>query len=224
MQQYEIEIKCLLGEATEADRLREAMKDVDPNARCTSTNKQLNHYFVGGDIQELYSAVKKLFSKQKQEDLLKIVEDGETFSIRTRERDGTVLFIVKASLDSSTSDNGVSRIEFEEQVDMSLSELDELVLGAGFEYQAKWSRDREEYACGGTTICLDKNAGYGYLAELEKIVEDTEEIESVKKELYELMDKLGVTELPQDRLERMFAHYNTHWPEYYGTDKVFHID
>jgi hypothetical protein len=38
------------------------------------------------------------------------------------------------------------------------------------------------------------------------------------------MAKLGVEELPQDRLERMFAHYNAHWPEYYGTEKVFVIE
>jgi hypothetical protein len=30
--------------------------------------------------------------------------------------------------------------------------------------------------------------------------------------------------LAQERLERMFAHYNQNWPEYYGTTKVFIIE
>jgi hypothetical protein len=38
------------------------------------------------------------------------------------------------------------------------------------------------------------------------------------------MKELGVKELDQKRLERMFAFYNTHWPEYYGTDKIFTIE
>ncbi len=37
------------------------------------------------------------------------------------------------------------------------------------------------------------------------------------------MNKLKCEELAQDRLERMFEHYNKNWPEYYGTEKVFLI-
>jgi len=38
------------------------------------------------------------------------------------------------------------------------------------------------------------------------------------------MAALGVQELPNARLERMFTYYNQHWQEYYGTDKVFTIE
>jgi hypothetical protein len=38
------------------------------------------------------------------------------------------------------------------------------------------------------------------------------------------MKQVGVVELGQARLERMFAHYNTHWPEYYGTENIFTIE
>jgi hypothetical protein len=38
------------------------------------------------------------------------------------------------------------------------------------------------------------------------------------------MQELGVDELAQDRLARMFAHYNQNWPDYYGTDKTFTIE
>lgn len=37
------------------------------------------------------------------------------------------------------------------------------------------------------------------------------------------MRSLGAQELPGDRLECMFAYYNQHWPEYYGTDKIFTV-
>ena len=62
------------------------------------------------------------------------------------------------------------------------------------------------------------------MAEFERVIEDESQIETVKKELFDIMEQLGVVELPQDRLERMFAHYNAHWNEYYGTDNVFVIE
>jgi hypothetical protein len=39
-----------------------------------------------------------------------------------------------------------------------------------------------------------------------------------------IMTRLWVEELQQDRLERMFTFYNTNWPDYYGTEKVFTIE
>ena len=56
------------------------------------------------------------------------------------------------------------------------------------------------------------------------MIDSDKEIASVKKELEQFMGKLGLSELSQERLERMFAHYNAHWPEYYGTDKIFTIE
>jgi len=38
------------------------------------------------------------------------------------------------------------------------------------------------------------------------------------------MQELGVEELSQDRLERMFSHYNSNWPDYYGTERTFIIE
>ena len=73
-------------------------------------------------------------------------------------------------------------------------------------------------------ISIDKNAGYGYLAEFEIVTDKEAELDTVKEKLLSFMKKMGVSELPQDRLERMFAHYNAHWPEYYGTEKTFIIE
>jgi adenylate cyclase class IV len=98
-----------------------------------------------------------------------------------------------------------------------------MLISAGFQYQAKWSREREEYACSGISICLDRNAGYGWLAEFEKVVGSEGEVEAARQAVRALMAQFGAQELQQDRLERMFAFYNAHWGEYYGTDKVFTI-
>src|SRR5690606_1073237 len=102
-------------------------------------------------------------------------------------KDDQVLLVVKASVDEGTSANTIKRMEFEEPVAISLEELDHLLLDAGFTYQAKWSREREEYAYKGASVCLDKNAGYGYLAEFEKIVPEEDMADEVRAEIDALM-------------------------------------
>jgi predicted adenylyl cyclase CyaB len=223
MHTYEIEIKSLLGSKDAADSLRTKIKQ-DPSCALTSTNKQLNHYFMGGNINKLFESTKEFFSEAEQKRFEQIVKDGSNFSIRTRQLDGTVLLVIKASINDHTSANGTARIEFESKVPLTLDELDQKLLDAGFLYQAKWSREREEYTYKGANVTIDKNAGYGYLAEFEKVVDNASQTDEVQKTLHTIMDELGVQELAQDRLERMFAFYNEHWPEYYGTDKIFTIE
>ena len=147
-----------------------------------------------------------------------------SFSVRTRQKDEEVLLVVKAAIDDGTSENTVKRIEFEEAVGISLKELDSLVLEAGFSYQAKWSREREEYTYKDVGVCIDRNAGYGYLAEVEKLVSDESQVDAVHDEINAVMGELGLSELQQDRLGRMFDFYNENWAEYYGTNKTFSIE
>ena len=223
MSQFEIEIKSLLGSKENADKLKKDLKKIDPDLKLKSQNKQLNHYFIDGDTDLLYQKMTKHISKRSREKFKKILTEGKEHSIRTRKLDDTIILVVKASIDDTTSSNGISRMEFESEVDMSLDELDKILLDCGFSYQAKWSREREEYESKGMNICIDKNAGYGYLAEFEKVVENVDALEEIKESLRDVMQKLEVEELQQDRLERMFAHYNKNWSDYYGTDKIFII-
>lgn len=226
MNTFEIEIKSLLGEKENAEALKQRMCELDPNCQLSSNNKQRNHYFEGGDMEELLKAASLHLADDQLKKLSHIVTVGSSFSVRTRQKDEQVLLVVKASLDEGSSANTVSRLEFEEEVALSLEELDQILLEAGFKYQAKWSREREEYNYKGVNVCLDKNAGYGYLAEFEKVLEgeDDSVVLATRAEIESIMQELGVSELPQDRLERMFSHYNQNWPEYYGTDKVFLIE
>lgn len=224
MAHYEIEIKSLLGEAEVAKQLKDKMLELDPACTQTAGSKQLNHYFSDGDIQLLFGKTIALFDEAQVEKFRIMIEKGTDFSVRTRQKDSLVQLVVKASVDGGTSSNGVSRLEFEEAVPLTLAELDDLIIGAGYVYQAKWSRDREEYDYKGVTVCIDRNAGYGYLAEFEKITEDENAVATVRNELESLMAELGVVELTQDRLARMFDFYNHNWADYYGTEKTFTIE
>ncbi len=224
MANYEIEIKTLLGDKEAADGLIKKMEELDPEMKITSRNSQLNHYFVNGDLNVLYSNIEEIFSAEQRDKFADFFANGKDFSVRTRDKDGEVLLVMKASLDGGTSANTVSRLEFEESLPITLDELDAFLVKAGFTFQAKWSRDRIEYAYKGITVCLDRNAGYGYLAEFETVTTDQSELPAVRARLEECMKELGVEELGQDRLARMFAHYNEFWADYYGTEKTFNIE
>ncbi len=223
MHSYEVEVKSLLGSEENAEMLRKKMQEIDSATHLTSKNKQLNHYFIGGSMDALVKASEGVVSPDAHAKLADLLNKVTNVSVRTRNKDGEVFLVAKVSVGDDTSSNGVSRIEFEEKVDITLEQLDRVLLGAGFRYQAKWSREREEYVCRGLNVCLDKNAGYGWLAEFEKVVSDEAALPAARTEIDGLMQECAVTELPQDRLERMFAFYNEHWPEYYGTDKIFNI-
>lgn len=222
MSLYEIEIKSLLGSPEKANDLREKIRE--KGGTLVKKNNQLNHYFVLGDANKFKEKFNLYLAGEDQIKFNKILEEGSDFSVRTRDTDGKTLLVVKASIGDDTSANGVSRMEFEAEMKISIDELDRLLLNAGLEYQAKWSRERKEYKLGDTNICLDKNAGYGYLAEFERMVEDPTLVDAMKKELLEIMVDFGVEELPQARLERMFAYYNANWRDYYGTEKIFNVD
>ena len=222
MSLYEIEIKSLLGAKENADKLREKINE--KGASLLNKNNQLNHYFTVSDITKFKDNLSSYISADKKESFEKVLNEGNNFSIRTRDTDGEVKLVVKASIGTDSSSNGVSRMEFEDKMNITLDQLDKLLLDAGLEYQAKWSREREEYKLDDINICLDKNAGYGYLAEFEKVVEDKSAADAVKANLLGTMETFGVEELPQDRLERMFSYYNNNWKDYYGTEKIFNIE
>lgn len=222
MNTYEIEVKSLLGSEERAGALRETL--VAKGATKTGENSQLNHYFLPGDFSQLKESLAPYFNEEQNKKFGMILESGSDFSIRSREVDGVVKMVIKASMDATTSDNGIARMEFEENLPLSLSELDTILLDAGFTYQAKWSRMREEYSLDDISVTLDKNAGYGWLSEFELVVDDSTQLSEAEAKIRSLMESCGVEELSQERLARMFEHYNSNWNDYYGTDNIFTIE
>lgn len=225
-QQLEIEIKSLLGNEENTNALLEVMQKNDPNFSHIVSNSQLNHYFEG--VVEPKTLLEALLPHVSQTDvpaLERILADGKDLSVRSRQKNSEVIVVIKASIDDTTSANGTARLEFESTMtDISLDELDEVLLNAGLAYQAKWSRVRKEYAYKDMQVCIDRNAGYGYVAEFEKVITDITLSETEKEKIRNEMAVLGIEELPQERLERMFAYYNKNWKDYYGTDKTFTIE
>lgn len=236
---YEIEIKSLLGGKDKADELKRKMKAADPNFVEIGSHKQLNHYFVDGDLHRLYQNTKDIVKKEQLAKFEELADKAKDFSVRTRWADGKVLLVIKASVDDTTSSNGTARLEWESKVPIIIEQLDKLILKSGFKYQAKWSRERQEFKYHTSTpspsgrgsgegfavnVAIDKNAGYGYLSEFEMVVDDKDKADETKALLRRMMKDLNIEELLQDRLARMFDHYNKNWEQYYGTENIFNIE
>lgn len=222
MKTYEVEIKSLLGTEERAAAFRSRIQE--RGAQFVSSGKQLNHYFVNGDFLTLQAILFPYFNAEQQSLFQTIISEGDHFSVRLRDADGVVLIVIKATTQSNTSENGVARMEFEEMVPLDIDALGELLVKAGFDYQAKWSRTRETYIYDDMTITLDYNAGYGWLTELELMVTDASLVPEAEARIRSLMESLEISELDQDRLARMFSYYNANWKEYYGTNNIFTIE
>ena len=225
----EVEIKVLLGSKPKADKLVNQIQSLQYSQ--TSENNQLNHYFVGDN----YEAIKNMDSRyfvdsNSYAKLLNIIDSNSQFSLRTRRLNDQIndqtFLVIKASLNDTTASNGTIRVEFEEQANLSLDQLDQLLLSYGFQYQAKWSRSRQEFQSpqSDIKICLDCNAGYGYLAEFESIITTDKDHNLIKIAILKLIHSLNLEELDQHKLAKMFDYYNANWRDYYGTKKVFEIN
>lgn len=224
--QLEVEVKSLLWSKENADQLLHNIKEHYPSYKLLHQEQQLNHYFKEGNLTTLFGNISVYLSDDEKRKFKEIVEHGKNHSVRTRwiHNKSGVILVIKAALDEHTSHNGISRIEFEPVLDMSIEQLDAIVLESWFEYLSKRSRQREEYELPDIRISLDKNAWYGYLAEFEMVIDADADTKQAHHTIQNIMKKLWVEELQQDRLERMFAFYNIHRPEYYGTENVFTIE
>lgn len=222
--QYEIEIKSLLGDKKAADAFVETLATADPTATIVSRQKQLNHYFKSGKLDNLIVAARPYLAKEQLEHIRDIAKRANSINVRTRQRNDEVLLIVKGSLDHASAAHSHQRMEFEEVVDLTIDELDTIVLQSGWELEAKWQAERTIYSALGLTIDMIKTPGYGYMVEFEKVVSSDTSRDAAHQLVVDVMETLGAKELPNDRLERMFAYYNQHWQEYYGTDNVFVVE
>jgi len=140
----------------------------------------------------LFDHIKDHLTAEQQEKFQDILQHGKNHSVRTRwiHNKSGVILVIKASLDEHTSHNGISRIEFEPTLDMMLDQLDQILLDSGFEYLSKWSRARKEYKLPDIHISLDKNAGYGYLAEFEMVIDADADVSQAHEKIRHIMTTL----------------------------------
>ncbi len=226
MNKYEVEIKVLLTTKENRDNFKEKLKHKLIDLKYLWKNSQLNHYFIWWDFDKLRENVLHHLPEDKKESFENILKAPWRHSFRTRYLNWNSILVIKLAIDNTSSSNGVSRLEWEHTFKkMEIDELDEKLLHSDFEYQAKWSREREEYSSkNNINITIDKNAWYWYLSEFEMVVDSKEEAKKAEESIRKLLWELGVEELPQDRLARMFAYYNKNWKDYYGTEKYFVVD
>ena len=247
MHSYEVEIKVLLGTTEQKDIFLEKVRTSFPALMQSYSERQWNHYFEGGSLESLLQIFTPHIISADRLKLEDIISKKKSFSVRTRGTPTQTIIVVKATVNDESSSNGTARIEWEvDLAPMTLDAMDALVLEAGFSYQAKWSREREGYILASQTkqdlsslitdtdelcrddkslvLCLDKNAGYGYLAEFERVITDAEKVDETRAQLLALIESLGYQELDQARLARMFVFYNKNWREYYGTENVFTVE
>lgn len=245
MHNYEVEIKVLLGTEAQKDAFMSQVRSSFPALAHSYSESQRNHYFEGGSLDGLLSFFGDIVTPEEKMKLENIRDTAKSFSVRTRGTPTQTIIVVKATVNDESSSNGTARIEWEvDLAPMTLEKMDVLVLEAGFSYQAKWSREREGYQLNDwiyntvpviwesqkidsmpyTVLCLDKNAGYGYLAEFERVIDDAALVDSTRAELLAMIWSLWYAELDQARLSRMFDFYNKNWRDYYGTENVFTVE
>src|SRR3989338_11321308 len=150
---FEVEIKSLLVDKSGVNRLLAKMKSLDPKMKLKRTSSQLNHYFKNGDVGLLFKRISKYLSEKELQKLEFIIKNGKSHSVRTRLNDSDVIFVLKGILDEGKSIHGIARSEFEAVLPKSIKELDKIILLAGFQYQSKWSRLRQEYDYKDMTVC-----------------------------------------------------------------------
>ncbi|MBI2616903.1 hypothetical protein HYW55_02100 [Candidatus Gottesmanbacteria bacterium] len=222
--QFEIEVKVLLGSKNAVDTCLAKLRKRDPHFLIHKRSSQLNHYFLSGNVEKLLTALSPFLKRNTKKELSEILKGVTNYSLRTRWEDGKTTLVAKASTHGKDSVHDLKRREFETILPLSIEELDKLLLSSGFSYQSKWSRVRNTYSYKDLTVCIDKNAGYGYLAEFEKVIYNEKDVEKAKKAILAELTDLDLEELPNDRLNRMFSYYNAHWQEYYQTEVTFIVE
>jgi adenylate cyclase class IV len=225
----ELELKALIENPVELQAKIENKYDM---SCCTKVySEQLNHYFsedkkaLNNLISTYYGiAIDNKVNNGTQELLL-----ASKLAVRTRwdSTQGTLL-IFKYSLIDENSINGTIRKELEFPVDVDLTTFDNYLLDCGYSYQSKWSRKRTQYSFdSGWNLCLDNNAGYGFLLEVEYVA--TEEEYATKKDylMYKaklFLDTLNLVELKESLLTAMFNYYSSKYDEFYATNKLIWDD
>ncbi len=232
---YEVEVKALVP----SSRIIDVHDELAGECESLRVGNQINWYYrvptrsmSNKPLTALDDAFWKPYMGTKRVlplDMLNNQEVYNSISVRLRAQDETqkdTILVVKAS-QTGDAVNGGERREFEVNLPITIGEAEELLLSAGYGVSSKWSRRRRSYVIENfpsITATLDYNAGYGWVLELETIVFANETTTEAREMLLRSLNKMGLEELPQPRLQRMFKHYEAHWQDYYGTEKTFVIE
>ena len=108
-----------------------------------------------------------------------------------------------------------AREEMEVKVDNQYKEdLIKMLSALNYEVEIKWFRKRIEATYNSYYLTLDYSIGYGYIIEIEKLVEDEKEIDDVKQELESTLKALGVEITPKEEFNIKYQDYKLNWNSY----------
>lgn len=108
-----------------------------------------------------------------------------------------------------------AREEVEVKIDNEYrNELLKLLNLLGYEVEIKWFRKRIETQYKGYYLTIDFSAGYGYIVEIEKMVEEESLIEKTKIELENILIDLGIDISPKEEFVEKYKDYKINWYEY----------
>ena len=167
--------------------------------------------------------IRSFISKEKYDELIaffnnnskKIKEDyQETFYFDSEED----LRIQKSSSNAKIwLKKGKIHDESREEIEIKLNKEDfekanKIFETIGLNTKIKWYRLRNQFEWSKIKVCLDYTRGYGYIIELEKLVNISEK-EKALEELNERLNKLDVELTPRQEFENKFKDYEQNWRE-----------
>ncbi len=218
----EVEIKYLLTDKSDRDRLVEAVREIYSQSKKTKSSIVLSYFYEPVEsVSQLLAATQNLLEDVDFSELKSLLENSEELVVKSRSIDDVVYFAVKGASRGEDAVHAISRIEFETEINDSLEAVNGELVSKGLKLASKWSSKRDYFELeNGIEMNIEFVSGYGYKAELEILTED-DEVESIISKLRGAADKLGLTEANQQLFGRMYKYYNAHWEEYFNTDKIF---
>ncbi len=133
--------------------------------------------------------------------------------LRIQKSDQSAKLILKA---------GVIHDRAREELEVAISpveypKLQRILETIGFGVDITWYRTRHRFTWKDLTICLDDTRGYGYILEIEKMVEGESETQAAEKSLHALLKELDIQLTPRSDFEKAFSEYQSHWRELTST-------
>ena len=110
----------------------------------------------------------------------------------------------------------------EHEIPVAREDFDKLVglfCALKIETKVKWFRTRHTFDWQGMRVMLDSTRGYGYIIELEKMVEEHEhEQEAALEELRDKLESLGIPLTTRKEFDRKYAEYCVDWKRNVGAE------
>jgi predicted adenylyl cyclase CyaB len=82
----------------------------------------------------------------------------------------------------------------------------------GYEVKIKWFRTRHTFLWEDITVTVDFTKGYGYIIELEQLVDEGQQDQALVN-LKQKLTSLNIKETPKDEFQKKYEYYAQHWKE-----------